>query len=302
MVGEIEQPHVRWWSTVLRVPSAEGDLFFKAVAPIHRFEVPLTRLLAELQPGRVPEVITVDEERSWMLMRYGGIRLRELVQGPPDLHHWERLLPEYAQLQIEVAPHSETLLALGVPDERLSALPGHFRQLLDDHPAGLTLDEHERLAEAVARVEEMCRELAAHRVPETIQHDDLHDGQVFVESGRYRIFDWGDSCVSHPFHSLTVTLRAVAWKLGLEPGGREVQRLKDAYLEPYGDLQTAAELAYRTGTIGRALACHRLASVREPEFLREEDATEAAYGLKLFLDAGPIGAWQVRQAMGQGNA
>ena len=30
LTGEIEQPHVRWWSTVLRVPTADGVVWFKA--------------------------------------------------------------------------------------------------------------------------------------------------------------------------------------------------------------------------------------------------------------------------------
>jgi hypothetical protein len=292
VVGVIEQPHVRWWSTVLRVPTTEGDLYFKAVAAIHRFEAGLTGLLAELQPGRVPEVVAVDAERGWMLMRDGGTRLRELVETCADLYHWERLLPGYAQLQIEMAPQAESFVALGVPDERLSTLPGHFRELLATRPEGLTAEEHQRLIDAVPRIGDMCRELAAYGIPETIQHDDLHDAQVFVRDGGYRVFDWGDSCVSHPFHSLTVILRAIAWKLDLEPGGRELQRLRDAYLEPFGDLQPVAELAYRTGTIARSLAWHRMVTAREPEFIDEDDATGAAYGLKLFLAGGPIGTWQ----------
>ena len=234
VVGEIEQPHVRWWSTVIRVPTAEGDLFFKAVAPVHRFEAALTARLADLQPDRVPELVDVDPERGWMLMRDGGTRLRELVETREDLHHWERLLPDYAQLQIEVAPHADALLALGVPDERLAVLPEHFGELLAARPKGLTAEEHRRLVDAVPRVEEMCRTLAEDGIPETIQHDDLHDGQVFVRDGRYLLFDWGDSCVSHPLHSLTVVLRAIAWKLDLPPGGTELQRLRDAYLEPFG--------------------------------------------------------------------
>ena len=39
-----------------------------------------------------------------------------------------------------------------------------------------------------------------------------------MRDGRFLFFDWGDACVSHPFHTLTVTLRAATWKLGLEPG------------------------------------------------------------------------------------
>ncbi len=76
VAGDIEQPHVRPWSTVLRVPTPDGDLYFKAVSAIHVFEAALTALLASLQPDRVTEVVAMDSERGWMLMRDGGSRLR----------------------------------------------------------------------------------------------------------------------------------------------------------------------------------------------------------------------------------
>ena len=285
VTGEIEQPHVRWWSTVLRVPTADGDLYFKAVAPVHRFEAALTARLAELQPQRVTEVVAVDADRGWFLMRDAGVRLRELVESPQDLHHWERLLPEYARLQIEVAPHAQEFLELGTPDHRLAVLPDQLRALAETEHGSLAL-------EALPRFEELCRTLAEAGIPETIQHDDLHDGQAFLRDGRYLVFDWGDSCVSHPFHSLTVTLRAVAWKLDLPPGGHELERLRDAYLEPFGASPELADLAYRTGTIARALAWHRMVTAREPEHVTEDDASGPAYGIKLFLEGGPIGSWR----------
>jgi hypothetical protein len=286
-IGEIEQPHVRSWSTVLQVPTVAGDFFFKAVAPVHRFEAALTARLSELQPHRVTEVVDTDPERGWLLMRYGGIRLRELVHTRADLHHWERLLPEYARLQIEVAPHADEFLRLGAPDHRLTVLPAQLRELLETRPA-LT-----EAADPLPRFEEMCGALAAPGIPETIQHDDLHDGQVFVRDGRYFVFDWGDSCVSHPFHSLTVILRAIAWKLDLPPGGHELERLRDAYLEPFGASAELGDLAYRTGTIARALSWHRMITAPgEPEHLNEDDASAPAYGIKLFLADGPIGSWR----------
>ena len=292
VTGGIEQPHVRWWSTVLRVPTADGDLFFKAVAPIHRFEAALTARLAELQPGRVPEVVNVDPERGWFLMRDAGTRLRELLETAAELHHWERVLPEYARLQLEVAPHAGEFLALGTPDERLAVLPDLFRELLEALPHGLTEDELRHARGAFPRFEEMCLELAEDGLPETIQHDDLHDGQVFVRDGRYLVFDWGDSCVSHPLLSLTVTLRSTAWRLGLEPGGPELRRLRDAYLEPFGRGPEIGDLAYRVGTIARAIAWKRMVDPRELEFVSESDLEGPAYGIRVFLAGGPIGTWR----------
>jgi hypothetical protein len=204
VTGEIEQPHVRPWSTVMRVPTAAGDLWFKAVSPLHRFEPALTGFLAELRPDRVPEVVALDHDRAWMLLRDGGTRLREL---PATAEHWAHLLPVYAELQIAAAPHAGELLELGVPDFRLANLRDLLEDLLSEQPEGLTSDEYRAMLDRLPEVESIADRLLAHGIPETIQHDDLHDGQVFVRDGRYLIFDWGDSCVSHPFHTLTVTLR-----------------------------------------------------------------------------------------------
>ena len=122
------------------------------------------------------------------------------------------------------------------------------------------------------------------------------DGDGF--DALYRFFDWGDSCVSHPFHTLVVTLRSTAYRFDLEPDGPELLRLRDAYLEPWTAFGTRAELAagfasaYRTGTIARALAWYRYVTARDTG-AAAEDAQSVPYGLKLFLADGPIGAWDV---------
>jgi hypothetical protein len=293
--GEIGQPHVRWWSTVLRIPTADGDLWFKANAQPHVFEAGLLAILERVHPGHVPELVAHDAARGWILMRDGGARLREVV----DLGRWEELLPGYAELQLALTPQAEELLAAGVPDQRLAVLPAQFQATLDDRDAclageeGLTPEEYDAVARLVSDFAERCERLAAYGIPETIQHDDLHDGNVFVRDGRYLFFDWGDSCVSHPFHSLVVCLRAIAHKFELPPGGPDVLRLRDAYLEPFGpptELAEAAELAHYLGTAGRAINWYRMVYARDPEFRAgEEDAV--AYGFRRLLDIGPIGSW-----------
>jgi Phosphotransferase enzyme family len=290
VTAEIEQPHVRPWATVMRVPTNAGELWFKAVTALHAFEPALTAFLAGLRPDRVPEVVALDNDRAWMLMRDGDTRLRELSSS---VEHWEHILPLYAELQIAAAPHLAELLDLGVPDFRLARLTDLVREMLSAQPEGLSDDEYRAMLDRLPEVEAMAERLLAQGIPETIQHDDLHDGQVFVRNGRYLVFDWGDACVSHPFHTLTVTLRAAAWKLGLEPGGREVLRMRDAYLEPFGPaavLAPLADVAYRTGTLARAYAWHRYVSARQAQ--DEEDEQAVAYGVKQFLAGGPLGTWE----------
>jgi len=95
----------------------------------------------------------------------------------------------------------------------------------------------------------------------TIQHDDFHDGQVFVHDGRYLLLDWGDCCVSHPFCSLAVTLeRGIAWGLDAIQEPVDIAPFRAAYLGPFSragsDVVAAAVFAPRLGWVCRAVDGH----------------------------------------------
>ena len=302
--GEIEQPHLQWWSTVLRVPTSEGTVYFKASRAEAAFEGPLTDLLRRAAPERTAELLAYDAERAWMLTREAGTRLREAAPGREQLAEWERLLPRYAELQLTLAPRAEELLALGVTDLRLETLPRLLARaaaeaalLTRDDEDGMTTEEQHALVAGLERFEEFCAQLGDVGIPVSLQHDDLHDGNVFVRDGQHVLFDWGDASVSHPFHTLVVTLRATAYRLGLDGGARELLWLRDAYLEPWtallprDQLVAAADLARRTGTVQRALAWY-LSSRAMPPRVRDEYSASLPYGLKLYLADAPFGAWE----------
>lgn len=306
VTGEIEEPRAAPWSVVLRVPTGDGRVWFK-VSPDERFEASLTEHLAGADPGLLPELIAIDAERGWLLMRDGGTRLRDAAESIGD---WEAILPRYAELQLAVAPAAPELLGLGVPDERPVGLAGRLERLLANdaltmlgRPDGLTDRERDRLVAHLPEIAAMGAELSASGIPDSIQHDDLHGGAVLVDDARHhRVIDWGDACVSHPFHTLTVLLRASAYFMELEPGGPEILRLRDAYLEPfqtYGsrdELIGWADVAYRTGTIARSLAWSRgLLDVADLDDLppeRREGLDTIPYGLQRFLERGPLGSWR----------
>jgi hypothetical protein len=304
ITGEITQPHVQWWSTALRVPTSDGTVFFKASRPIYAFEGPLTALLAGVVPARTAEVLATDVDRAWMLTRDAGTRLREAVGGLAQLTEWEQLLPRYAELQIALAPRTRELLDIGVPDLGLESLPTLLARVVHDEDAltrddedGMSLEQRRVLLEQLPAFTESCRQLSRLGIPECLQHDDLHDGNVFVRDGVHVFFDWGDACISHPFHTLVVTLRALTWRLGLEPGAPEIDRLRDAYLEPWtarapaGDLLAATDIARRTGTVQRAMAWY-IAAQHMPPDVKAEEIASVPYGLKLYLEDAPFGAWE----------
>jgi hypothetical protein len=178
---------------MLRVPASAGDLYFKATTPVLRHEP----ALAAWRPDCMPEVLAADAARNWLLMRNGGMSLCRLVRPDGYLRRGHPLLPFDAGLQTEIAARLPELLALGALDRRLATLPAQYEQLLPDThalrigpPDGLSREAFQRLRELAPRFTARCERLAAHRLPETLQHDDFHDGNIFVRDSRCTLTDW----------------------------------------------------------------------------------------------------------------
>jgi Phosphotransferase enzyme family len=237
VVGPIEQPHVRAWSTAFTLPTAEGTVWLKAPIPNLAHEVATLELLAPLN-AVMPRFVAGDRERGWMLIEDAGQRLREVE--PPPLERWEETVSRYAALQLDAVGRVDELLAGGVPDRRGSLLAEELDDLLHDDealkpPTGAALsdEEIERLRAAVAQIEADTAELERLGVPNSIHHDDLHDGNVFLDGDTCRIIDWGDACISHPLLTIDLTLRVVEHVFEVDADAPEVRRVRDAYLEPF---------------------------------------------------------------------
>jgi hypothetical protein len=283
LAGKIEQPHVRPWSTVLRVPTRTGDLWFKACGPALAHEPAAIEILARRRPRTLPRLLAVDRVRGWMLQADGGMRLREL--GEPA--RWVDVLALYADLQAEAVPVADGLLAAGVPDRRLDRLPELYESLLRSQD-GTVGDDLRLLVGLGPTVSRLCQELAGAGLPESVQHDDLHSGNVFVWDGGYVFFDWGDACVAHPFFSLHVTMRVLAYELGVDPASSELTRFRDAYLEPWTRVASRAELvralrpAGVLGGLARAMGWQALIDTLPPD-VRHEYADTVGDRLAQFL-------------------
>jgi hypothetical protein len=93
---------------------------------------------------------------------------------------------------------------------------------------------------------------------------------VYAQGQRFRVLDWGDASISHPFASLVETFRFLEEFNGLSPTDPWFDRLRDAYLEPWGrGLADAFALAMRVGTFA-----HAIAWVRQRDALPEEARAE----------------------------
>jgi hypothetical protein len=247
----IDEPRLRAWSITMRLRTSRGPVWFKANPPGSRFEAALTRALSEWAPGRVLTPLAIDAARGWSLLPDGGPVLGETH----DLDEWVELLRQYAVLQRATAAHVPEMLAIGVPDLRADQLLAQFDELVAVARVAMPGSARPKLLD-------WCARLAASPVPATIDHSDLHEGQIFAGAdGRFVFFDWGDASVAHPFTSLLVALRVVADRIGADC---DLDRARDAYLEPWtaehpaAELRATADVAVRLGTIARAHSWWRL--------------------------------------------
>ena len=271
--GDVEQPHVRVWSTVLKVPTTAGPVWFKANHGPLQHEAALVTLLAERVPDQVVPLLAADLDRGWMLMRDAGKRMRELVVVEASLERWHPVLDSVARISVALEDDVGRLLAIGVPDLRLATLPASYAALMEE------IDAAPRFRAATHRVAELCEQLAAYGIRDSVQHDDLHDGQVFVRDGRHWVVDWGDACVSHPFLVLAVALEGqIAWGLDDVESSVDTGPFRDTFLTPYeaaypdlshADLVEAARLATRLGWAARSanghLPAHEQSTLRRLE-------------------------------------
>jgi hypothetical protein len=257
------------------VPIANGSAWFKACGPVQAFEPALTAALFARWPDRVSEVLAHDEGRSWLLLADGGEQIKALG-NPPEM--WLVALPLYAELQRGEAARSDEHLAHHVPDLRVASLPTRYETMLRGE---LPLESHEltRLRGFAASFTKLCDELEGFRLPETIQHDDLHLTNVYAKGERLRILDWGDSSIGHPFTSLVVTFRFLEEFNRLSPTDPWFTRLRDADLEPWGGgLAESFALALRVGAFA-----HTIAWARQRGALPEQARPEFAKGFSIVL-------------------
>lgn len=266
--GAFEQPHIYAWSTVIHIPTNEGKLFFKAAATETIFESALMQILASIKEEYIPNVLSVDLKRGWILMRDGGEQLRASIRPTKNITAWHSVLPKFSSLQIESIPYIQKLLDIGVPDYRLHKLPGLLTEILKDDEIllidkekGLTSSELQQLREIIPHFELVCKKLTAFGIPESLNHGDFHDGNVLVQNGNISLIDWGDASISHPFVSLRTLFVSIEIALDLEDYSftPEMNSLLENYLQawasyaPINELKNAYQISKPVASVVKAL-------------------------------------------------
>lgn len=299
--GDVDQPHLRPWSTVLRIPTADGVVWFKATGPGTTFEVALYDVLADTVPDRVLIPIATDPGRGWAILPDGGPPLAERLDGDDLTDALVVALVRYGELQLDLAPHVDDLVNLGVADMRPSRIPQRFDEALEASASvidrlGRQADRvaHRRVAAMRDTVVAWSERLAESRVPASLDHNDLHPWNILGNGADdVRFYDWGDGVIAHSFAAMLVPLGFVRHQLDVSLDHPAFVRARDAYLEVFGaitqgeDLVETLELACRVAKVPRALTWERaLRAAREQgEAIDEFWATAPMESMASLLDA-----------------
>lgn len=249
--GALTTYRERTWASVASAPTTGGTVWLKTMPPGRAFEVRLYEVLTSRVPDAVLRPLGLDTAHGWLLMPDAGPSLHERRAG--DLaESMASALAAYARVQQVLAPHVEEVLAAGVTDMRPDVLPErfdaalHFARDFAQHAGDpdSTLPQLNALRNTFA---DWCAELVATGRPASIDHNDLHAGNIVGSASEPVFYDWGDAVVAHPFACLLTvgdTIPAPAF-----------ERVRDVYLAQYGApaaLRAEAGLACLVALVARA--------------------------------------------------
>lgn len=259
-VGPVEQIKAAWsGSSILRVATTEGDLYFKATYAKPPNEVALIQALAERWPANVPAILAADLEQRWMLMAdFGGQMLDEL---PAD--DYPAAARRFAEIQIGCGADLEPWLRLGCPRRGPEETAGLIESLLADQPAlqvgpyALNEAELEQLHRFAPQLKAMWARLADYAIPHSLHQQDFRGGNIAVTGQDCLYFDWNDTVIAHPFFSVQRMLDYLPAPAGVRrwdgrfshPEDQARRNIRDAYLqrwtvyEPMERLVEAFELS-----------------------------------------------------------
>ena len=299
-VRSLEQAKLRVWASVWVAETDDRRFFAKQNCELQGFEAALVATLAELAPDRVVPVTASDPERGLLLTPDQG-QVLGAAAADDDLEVWERVLVAGGELQRELEPHVDRLIAAGVTTLTPGDAPGYVEQRLDDlsslaegDPMVIPSDEADALRALLPTVCRWADEVAALALPVTLNHNDLHENNVFAVGDTLRFFDFADSLLTEPLGVLLIPLNMLSHRLEAGPDDPRLRRLADAALEvwsdrvPMAELRAALPAALQLARLGRAESWARCCASMSDAELAEWGDTVPRWLSTLLLDP-PVG-------------
>lgn len=265
--GPAEQ--VKSWnlSCLLRLPTAGGPVWCKAVPPFFDHEGAILQLVAGVRPDLVPPVLACAPGRTLL----GHVRGSDQWGAGREL----AMSMVSAFVDLQRALTVDRLLAAGLPDWRSPALLTALQCLCrrDDVRATLAPTELADLDRLVDELPDRFATLDGCGIEPALVHGDFHPGNWRAGAGTLVLLDWGDSGVGHPLLDMPAFLGRMPADTASSVRAQWVALLA-------GDAERAGELIAPIAALRQALIYrsfldgiepteHRYHAADVPHWLRE---------------------------------
>lgn len=244
-------------STLWLLPTERGPVWLKAVPEFFSHE---GAVMERLGPAVTPQVYAAEPGRLLLADAPGdNMDTRGPVLAP--------MVDLLTGVQAAWAERVHDLLAIGLPDRRLTSEIPRIEQVVSKHETKLSSTDRADLHRLVAGLAARVATIADCGVPETLTHGDFHPGNVRGQNGHFLIMDWGDSCISHPMTD------ELAFTRRLDPADREAAAVW--FTTAWQDLVPGCDPG-RASTLLRPLS-PLIAAVTYAEFVRQIEPDEQIY-------------------------
>ena len=251
---------IRHWSisTIHRVTTRRGRIYFKQSPAFFPNEVPVTIAVAGQFPEISPRVLAHDVRDRWMLLDdLGDLTMQSADPATPEgAALWIAAVRSLARVQkANAAPSRYSNLQCRATESTLATIRDWIAEPPDadlHYVADETAAALRRLAPLMPRLDDQRDRLDAASLPHTLCHGDLDAGNIFIRDGVPVLMDWSDACVANPLFD-AVQMPQVA----------DNPRIADAYLAEWTDhapiqtLRTAFRAAAPIAALERAIHYHQ---------------------------------------------
>jgi hypothetical protein len=246
-VGSADQ--IKTWnlSSVLRLPTAAGDVWCKSVPPFLTHEGTIIAMVGADEPALVPSLLASDPTSNTVLL--------DDVPGEDDWDATEaRLLTmveTLVRLQARWATRIDELLDARLPDWRAASLMHLIDALASrsDVRAQLTDDELGDLDTLVGNLPDRFAALEACGIPDSLVHGDFHPGNWRSDGRSLVLLDWGDVGVGHPMLDMSSFEEYVP--------NESRPRIQQRWIDAWRGERLGADPARAEGLIGPIAALRR---------------------------------------------
>ncbi len=264
-VGSVEQ--IKTWnlSSVLRLPTAAGDVWCKSVPPFLTHEGGIIELVGADEPTLVPPLLASNPVSRTVLL--GNVPGADDWDAPA-----ERLLlmvDHLVRLQARWSDRVDELLDAGLPDWRDRPLGGLVEALVSriDVRVQLTDGELRALDDLVGTLQDRFVQLEGCGIPGTLVHGDFHPGNWRSDGRSLVLLDWGDAGVGHPMLDMSSFDQYVP---------EDVRpRIREAWIEAWRGVRPGSDPA-RAETVIAPIAALRRAVIYQG-FLDRIEPSERRY-------------------------